>query len=209
MFITFEGIEGVGKTTHLKWMATALTDVGIPVLVTREPGGTPMGEEIRDILLVHRHERVAPLTELLLMFAARAQHVDTVIRPALAADRWVLCDRFVDATYAYQGGGRGVPEGLIRELESLVLGSFRPDHTILFDTPVEIGLQRVKERNNGHDRFEQEKMDFFERVRMEYLRIARLDPERYEIIDATKPLVEVQQSLSRIMTEILEKHGVH
>ena len=195
MFITFEGIEGVGKTTHLKWMAEQLQRAGISVLTTREPGGTPMGEEIRDILLAHRHERVAPLTELLLMFAARAQHVDTVIRPALESGHWVLCDRFVDATYAYQGGGRGVETDLIAKLEKLVLGNFKPDLTLLFDAPIEVGLSRIKERGGVQDRFEQEKLDFFERVRLAYKARADQDPVRHKIIDASKTIDEVQTVL--------------
>ncbi len=194
MFITFEGIEGVGKTTHLKWMAEQLQLSGISVLSTREPGGTPMGEEIRDILLAHRHERVAPLTELLLMFAARAQHVDTVIRPALERGDWVLCDRFIDATYAYQGGGRGVAIDLIAKLEKLVLGDFKPDLTLLFDAPISIGLNRVKGRGGMQDRFEQEKLDFFERVRLAYQERATQD-QRHKVIDASKTIDEVQRVL--------------
>jgi dTMP kinase len=208
MFITFEGIEGVGKTTHLLYMADQLRAVGIDVLTTREPGGTPMGEEIRDILLAHRHERVAPLTELLLMFAARAQHVDRVIRPALDAKRWVLCDRFVDATYAYQGGGRGVETDLIEKLEKLVLGDFKPDLTLLFDAPIFVGLNRVKSRGGVQDRFEQEQLDFFERVRLAYQARAHYDPERHKIIDASRSLLEVQQSVSEIIENLIQKKYV-
>ncbi|HQY22902.1 MAG TPA: dTMP kinase [Gammaproteobacteria bacterium] len=200
MFITFEGIEGVGKTTHLKWIAQQLQRAGISVLTTREPGGTPIGEEIRDILLAHRHERVAPLTELLLMFAARAQHVDTVIRPALELGHWVLCDRFVDATYAYQGGGRGVETDLIAKLEKLVLGNFKPDLTLLFDAPIALGLSRIKERGGVQDRFEQEKLDFFERVRLAYKTRAEQDPLRHKIIDASKTIDEVQAELLAMIT---------
>jgi dTMP kinase len=206
MFITFEGIEGVGKTTHLKWVAEQLQHAGIQVLTTREPGGTPMGEEIRDILLAHRHERVAPLTELLLMFAARAQHVDTVIHPALERGNWVLCDRFVDATYAYQGGGRGVEIALISKLEKLVLGNFKPDLTLLFDAPTNIGLSRIKGRDRVQDRFEQEKLDFFERVRLAYKARADQDPRRYKIIDASKTIDEVQTVLLQITTRLIHSH---
>lgn len=205
MFITFEGIEGVGKTTHLKWMAEQLSHAGIELLTTREPGGTPMGEEIRDILLAHRHERVTPLTELLLMFAARAQHVDTVIRPALDRGQWVLCDRFVDATYAYQGGGRGVETDLIAKLEKLVLGDFKPDLTLLFDAPIEVGLSRVSGRGGIPDRIEQEKLDFFERVRLAYKARADLDPVQYKIIDASKTLLDVQKVLLEISKNLIEK----
>lgn len=204
MFITFEGIEGVGKTTHLKWMAEQLQFLGIPVLTTREPGGTPMGEEIRDILLAHRHERVAPLTELLLMFAARAQHVDTVIRPALERGDWVLCDRFVDATYAYQGGGRSVATDLITKLEKLALGDFKPDLTLVFDAPVAVGLNRIKKRGI-QDRFEQEKLEFFERVRLAYKERALQDFVRHKIMDASKTIDEVQKELLDIITSLVEK----
>ncbi len=203
MFITFEGIEGVGKTTQLKFMADKLTQAGISVLVTREPGGTPMGEEIRDVLLKHRHERVAPLTELLLMFAARAQHVDTVIRPALERGRWVLCDRFIDATYAYQGGGRGAPIETIRGLDYWILGDFQPTYTLLFDAPVEVGLQRMKNRG-ATDRFEQEKIEFFERVRETYLSRATQDLKRYKIIDADQSLKAVQAEVSSFVDILIE-----
>ncbi len=204
MFISFEGIEGVGKTTHVKFMAEMLQQAGITVLVTREPGGTPMGEEIRNILLVHRHERVVPMTELLLMFAARAQHVDTVIRPALDRNQWVLCDRFVDASYAYQGGGRGVRMETIADLETLVLGDFKPDLTLVFDAPAMMGLQRAKGRSSHQDRFEQEKMDFFERVREVYLTRAKSDPKRCRIIDASRALIDVQKDVSSIIHELID-----
>lgn len=208
MFITFEGIEGVGKTTHLKWMAAALSKAGIEVLTTREPGGTPMGEEIRDILLAHRNERVAPLTELLLMFAARAQHVDTIIQPALKRGCWVLCDRFVDASYAYQGGGRGIETTLIEKLEKLVLADFKPDLTLLFDAPVSVGLSRVKGRGGIQDRFEQEKLDFFERVRLAYKARADQDPLRHKIIDASESIEAIQKGLQDITDQLIKKHHV-
>lgn len=205
MFITFEGIEGVGKTSQLNFVAEKLDKAGISVLSTREPGGTPMGEEIRNILLVHRHERVAPMTELLLMFAARAQHVDTVIRPALQRDRWVLCDRFVDATYAYQGGGRTVPMEVISKLEDLVLGGFKPNFTLVFDAPVTVGLNRIKGRAI-QDRFEQEQLDFFERVRAVYLERAQSDLKRYKIIDASQPLSEVRKIVSEFVKVLIKQH---
>ena len=201
MFITFEGIEGMGKTTQLKWMAKQFTDNQIPVFLTREPGGTPMGEEIRDILLAHRNEQVAPLTELLLMFAARAQHVETVIKPALKEERYVLCDRFVDATYAYQGGGRGVSFDLIEKVEQLVLGDFRPNYTLLFDAPVEVGQKRVRDRGNTKDRFEKEKIDFFERIRKVYLARAKADPNRFIVVDASLSV----EAVGAVLLEITKK----
>lgn len=160
MFITFEGIEGVGKTTHLAFTVEILKRAGISVIATREPGGTVMGEEIRDVLLKHRHESVHPLTELLLMFAARIQHVETIIRPHLNKGDWVICDRFTDATYAYQGGGRGMPLSSIEHLEKLVLGNFKPDLTFLLDASPSISLQRIRGRGGHPDRFELEKQAF-------------------------------------------------
>lgn len=207
MFISFEGIEGVGKTTQLKFMAEILKKTGIEVIVTREPGGTLMGEEIRNVLLAHRHEQVSPMTELLLMFAARAQHVDTVILPALKQGKWVLCDRFTDATYAYQGGGRGVLVNTIQSLETLTLGGFKPDFTLLFDAPVMIGLQRVKGRGNHPDRFELEEIDFFERVRMHYQQRATEEPNRFKIIDATQPLSKVQETVMQLV-DIITKNTI-
>jgi dTMP kinase len=202
MFITLEGIEGVGKTTHLNFIVELLKKKKIPFIQTREPGGTEMGEEIRDILLKHRHELVASTTELLLMFAARAQHVTTIIKPALARGDWVLCDRFIDATYAYQGGGRGVPKHQIEILEKLVLGEFHPDLTFVFDAPPEIGLARAKGRSTHPDRFEREDLEFFERVRETYLSRATLLPNRYQIIDATQTLTDIQQQLENHLTRL-------
>lgn len=202
MFITFEGCEGVGKTTQLKFMAELLQKAGIEVLITREPGGTQMGEEIRNILLAHRHEKVAPMTELLLMFAARAQHVEAIIKPALEQKKWVLCDRFIDATFAYQGGGRGIPDILISKLTEIVLNNFKPDQTLLFDAPIEIGLERVKIRKEGQDRIEKEKMDFFERVRNAYLARAK-DSSHYTIINAAQSLSDVQQQITLFTKKLL------
>lgn len=203
MFITVEGIEGVGKTTHLEFMAEQLSRAGISVVVTREPGGTPMGEEIRDILLAHRYERVIPLTELLLMFAARAQHIDTVIRPALDRGRWVLCDRFVDATYAYQGGGRGVSIYAIRKLEKLVLGDLAPDCTFIFHAPIEVALKRVKKRAS-QDRFEREDCVFFERAQSVYLRKAAKNKKRYKVIDTNQPIALVEKILLKSLFDLIE-----
>ena len=204
MLITFEGIEGVGKTTHLKWMADYLQQQDQSVVVTREPGGTPMGEEMRNIILAHRHEYVVPMTELLLMFAARAQHIETIIRPALQKNQWVLCDRFIDASYAYQGGGRGMSMDIIADLEKLVLNNCQPTLTFIFDAPVEIGLNRVKSRNQGQDRIETEQKEFFERVRQTYLQRALKNKDRYCVIDATQTLEAVQAIVKTAIHPLLE-----
>lgn len=210
MFISFEGIEGVGKSTQLTYMAKRLSQAGIPVVITREPGGTPLGEELRDIILAHRYEGVAVMSELLLMFAARAQHIKSVIRPALANHSWVLCDRFIDATYAYQGGGRGIPMEVIARLEEIVLEGLKPDCVLIFDAPATIGLERVEMRNSGQDRFEQEKVDFFERVREVYKIRAKQDLNRYKIIDAKKSLEEVQEIVLEITQELINREkNVH
>lgn len=185
MFITFEGTEGVGKSTQMQMLATALTGMGVEFVLTREPGGTPAGEAMRDILL-HRNE--TPLgdeAELLLMFAARAQHLAAVVRPALAAGKVVVCDRFTDATYAYQGGGRGIAAERIATLEQWVQGALRPHLTLLLDAPVATGMARARGRGNGSDRFEREQQGFFERARAAYLRIAAQEPGRVVVIDAT------------------------
>lgn len=197
-FITMEGVEGVGKSTNLAWVAEALRERGLSVKVTREPGGTPMAESIRQLLLEPRDESVHALTELLLMFAARAQHLHESIVPALARGEWVLCDRFTDATYAYQGGGRGVNRQWIATLESLVQGELRPDVTILLDAPVEVGLARVQSRGKP-DRFEQERSDFFERVREVYLQAAAAEAQRYRVVDASQPLPQVQTALTDLV----------
>lgn len=196
-FITFEGIEGSGKTTNLNFLAETLRSKKINVTVTREPGGTQMGEKIREILLANYKETVYAATELLLLFAARCQHIENIIRPALIAGDCVLSDRFTDASYAYQGGGRGVPFGTIEFLENMVQKDLRPDLTIVFDIPVELSVQRIKKRKNI-DRIEQEKIDFFARVRQVYLERAKSMPERTVIIDSTQPLVSVQRELQAI-----------
>jgi dTMP kinase len=191
-FITVEGIEGVGKSTNMAYIHRQLQAAGKDVLVTREPGGTPLAEAIRGLLLDPAYTGMDTLCELQLMFAARAEHLARVIRPALAAGQWVLCDRFTDATYAYQGGGRGVDVAVIARLEDLVQGGFRPDLTLLLDVPVELGLARASQRG-ALDRFEQEQVAFFERVRHAYLDMARRHPGRYRVIDASQPLEAVQQ----------------
>lgn len=206
-FITLDGGEGVGKSTNLEFVRACLAGVGMGVRVTREPGGTSLGERIREILLDGRTEDMHADTELLLMFAARAQHLHQVIRPALERGEWVVCDRFTDATYAYQGGGRGVPSERIAQLEAWVQGGLRPDLTLLLDAPVGVGRVRVHARGGDVDRFEQEQGAFFERVRRVYLNLARHDPRRYRIIDATQPLDVVQDQLRLLLSEFYTNAG--
>jgi dTMP kinase len=203
-FITIEGIEGAGKSTNLDFVQGLLEGAGRCVLRTREPGGTPLGEEVRELLLGHREGGMDETAELLLMFGARAEHLSRSIRPALQRGDWVLCDRFTDATYAYQGGGRGLPREPIRMLEELVQSGLRPDLTLLLDLPVEEGLQRAG-RRSAPDRFERETRDFFEGVRNEYLRIASAEPQRMKVIDASHPLPEVQQQIRRVVEELLQR----
>lgn len=201
-FITLEGVEGVGKSTNLAHVKSRLESAGLNVVVTREPGGTAMAEEIRALLLQPRSESVAEMAELLLMFAARAQHLHALIKPALKAGDWVLCDRFTDATFAYQGGGRGVSFEWIATLESMVQQSLRPDLTLLLDLPVEIGLERARQRS-ALDRFEAEQQHFFEQVRRVYLLRAELEPERFAIIDATPAIDQVQAQIDRALFDRL------
>lgn len=193
--ITLEGIEGVGKSTNLRFIADKLVAAGISFVMTREPGGTPLAEEIRALLVTPRDEPVAQQAELLLMFAARAQHVNTFIEPALARGDWVLCDRFTDATYAYQGGGRGMAFEDIAWLEQHVQGDLRPDRVFLLDVEVATGLARARARSGDGDRFERERAAFFERVRSAYLARARANPARYRVIDAGNALDAVQRAL--------------
>lgn len=204
MFITLEGPEGAGKSTNRDYLAERLREHGMRVCLTREPGGTPLAERIRDILLAPTDETMAVDTELLLMFAARAQHLQTVILPALARGEVVLCDRFTDATYAYQGGGRNVPSARIALLENFVQGDLRPDLTLVFDLPVEVGLARAVARGRL-DRFEQEQRSFFEAVRSTYLARAAAEPSRYQVLDAAQPLAAVQQVLDSWLPKILER----
>lgn len=204
LFITLEGPEGAGKSTNRDYLAAHLRDHGLDVLLTREPGGTPLAERIRELLLAPSDERMDADTELLLVFAARAQHLAEVIRPALARGAVVLCDRFTDATYAYQGGGRGLSVERIATLERFVQGGLQPDLTLLFDLPVEIGLSRAAARGRL-DRFEQEGQAFFEAVRQAYLDRAKADPQRYHLIDAAQPLAIVQQSLDGLVGQIVER----
>ncbi len=194
-FITIEGTEGVGKTTNIEFIQAWLEEKSLPFVCTREPGGTPLAEQIRELLLASREEVVSSTAELLLMFAGRAQHLHQVIEPVLTEGAWILCDRFTDATYAYQGAGRNMRTDLIAELELLVQGSLRPDLTLILDIPVELGLKRASDRSEP-DRFEQEQVEFFERVRQGYLAIATADPDRCVVIDASLPLEAVQRQIS-------------
>ncbi|WP_415906808.1 dTMP kinase [Neptuniibacter sp. QD72_48] len=193
-FITVEGTEGVGKSTNIEYLCQLLRDRGIEIVLTREPGGTPLAEELRELLLSPRDERVSEDTELLLMFAARAQHIENVIRPALERGAWVISDRFTDATYAYQGGGRDLDLEHIVMLERIVQHGLHPDMTLLLDLDVEIGLQRASQRSVP-DRFEQEKLDFFHKVRNMYLSRAGAEPNRFSVIDASKSIPEVQAQI--------------
>lgn len=195
-FITVEGTEGVGKSTNLTFVGELLRSWGFNVAETREPGGTPLAEEVRDLLLANREEAVSHSAELLLIFAARAQHLQTFIEPALRRGDWVLCDRFTDATYAYQGGGRGLDKGLIARLEAEVQGELRPDLTIVLDIEPELGLARASARAEL-DRFEREDIAFFNRVRAAYRERADSAPERYLLINAGQPLEQVQQQLAQ------------
>ncbi|KAF0802163.1 dTMP kinase [Alcanivorax xiamenensis] len=202
-FITLEGGEGAGKSINLEWVAERLRQRGKTVRVTREPGGTELAERIRQVLLAPSEEPMADTTELLLVFAARAQHLDALIRPALARGEWVLCDRFMDATWAYQGAGRGLDLAAIATLERLVLAGVAPDYTLLFDVPVDVGLARAGKRGEL-DRIEQESRDFFQRVRDCYLQRARNEPDRFVQVDATRPLEQVRQRLGAWVDAITE-----
>lgn len=207
-FITIEGIEGVGKSTQRDAMAAWLTGAGAEVVVTREPGGTPLAEQVRRLVLERGREVVSGRTELLLMFAARSIHLDNCILPALRRGAVVLCDRFTDATYAYQGAGRGVPMEHIAALERITQDDLRPELTILLDCSVEIALRRMVERGNGRDRFEAEQAGFFERVRREYLRRAADEPGRFRVIDAAPAADVVGQSVIRVLQAAWAGWGV-
>jgi dTMP kinase len=190
-FITLEGIEGAGKTTVAERLAQAIRARGITVHATREPGGTKVAERIRSVVLDRGDEHISATAETLLMFGARQIHVDNLIRPALTRGEWVLCDRFTDATHAYQGGGRGVDRQLIDRLALAVHGDLQPDCTILLDVPVRIGLERMQARRGAVDRFEIESAQFFDRVRTRYLELAHAQPDRFRIVDATQRLDQV------------------
>ena len=205
-FITVEGIEGVGKSTNIEVITRFLQARGIDVVVTREPGGTPISEAIRGLLLSTELPAMHEHTELLLMFAARAEHLQRLIIPALEQGKWVVCDRFTDATYAYQGGGRGIPHERIAALEGWVQGPLRPDITLLLDTDVQTGLARAKNRSEA-DRFEQETVAFFERVRAHYLKMAQVHPERYWVVDACGALEQVQDQLKALLSGLVERES--
>lgn len=199
IFLTIEGIEGVGKSTAVKYIQDYLIQAKKDFIVTREPGGTVIAEQIRKVLLTpNQDEIILPETELLLMFASRVQHIATVIQPALNAGKWVVCDRFVDASFAYQGGGRRIDLSKIEMLDNWLVDKVRPDMTILLDAPTQIGMTRAKHRG-PHDRIEQEKADFFERARAVYLARAKSDSGRFRIVDATQQLDQVQAEIRKIL----------
>jgi dTMP kinase len=201
-FLTLEGTEGVGKSTNLAFVRDWLTSRNIQVVVTREPGGTPLAEQVRELLLAKRDEPVDETAELLLIFAARAQHLAQVIKPALDKGVWVLSDRFTDATFAYQGGGRGLSKLVIQQLEQLVQANLRPDLTLILDIDVKLGLSRASQRGEL-DRFESETLDFFERVRAAYHERAIANPTRYTIVDAGQTLEKVQQDIDRVLQKLI------
>lgn len=198
-FITFEGVDGAGKSTHLTWFAETLRKRGNEVLVTREPGGTSVGESLRDILL---NQPMHAETEALLMFAARLEHIEQVIKPALQRGTWVVSDRFSDASFAYQGGGRGMNVAKLEQLECWVHENFQPDLTLLFDLPVEVARQRLS-KNITLDRFEQEKDSFFEKVRQAYLERRKKHPDRFVLINAAQSPEQVKVSLEKVVLSIL------
>jgi len=201
-FITLEGIEGLGKSTNQQFVTEYLRNRGKTVVTTREPGGTAVGERLRDVLLNSERGSVPDTCELLMMFAARDAHLEQVIRPALERGDWVVCDRFTDATFAYQGGGRGLADDVIESLQAIVQRGLTPDLTLLLDASIEVSEQRRIDR--GHrDRFESEEIEFFQRVRARYLDIAATDPQRVRVVDAAQPLAEVQAVLATALEQIL------
>lgn len=201
-FITFEGIEGVGKTTNIKQFASWIEAQGLPLLLTREPGGTPIAEAVRSVLLEDYSEPMEPDTETLLFYASRAQHIAQKIKPALALGHYVVCDRFADATIAYQGAGRDKDLQRLEQLNAWVLQDFAPDYTILLDAPVAVGLERIQQRKSL-DRIEKEQVDFFERVRSCYLNLAKAHPNRFRVVDASVDLNQVKSQLKQIFEEIV------
>ena len=202
-FISIEGVEGAGKSTQVSFIQDYLTSLGKIVVVTREPGGTELSEKIRNLLLDPSSNSMANDTELLLMFASRAEHVSQVINPALHRGDWVLCDRFLDATYAYQGGGRGIQRQRIQQIADWTLRGLIPDLTLLFDLPVELGLERVLERKEDMDRFEQEKIDFFQKIRKSYLKSAEEEPNRIKILDASLSITKIQEQLTQLIKPLI------
>ncbi|MDX1795265.1 MAG: dTMP kinase [Hydrogenovibrio sp.] len=206
-FITLEGTEGAGKSTNLAYIADWLSKQGIDVVTTREPGGTEISEAVREILLNQQHEEMTPDTELLLMFAARNQHLQEKILPALEAGKWVVSDRFTDASYAYQGAARGIAYSRIQELEHWVQQGFYPNMTFVFDLTIEEGMKRVRSRGGETDRFEQEQQAFFEKVRSAYLNRAKQAPNRYAVLDASRPLENVQQQIDQVLETLCRSAG--
>ena len=204
-FISLEGVEGVGKSTNVAFTADAVRRLGFDVVTTREPGGTSLGERVREWILNGDHGRLSAEIEALLMFAARARHLDEVIRPALAARRWVVCDRFTDATIAYQGGGRGASRTLLDALQREIQKGLEPDLTLLLDAPLDVGASRIGDRKPDH--FEREQRPFFERVRAAYLALAEQYPERIKIIDASVPLPKVQLAIEEQVAALVERFG--
>jgi len=203
-FVTFEGIEGVGKSTQVTRAAHALAAMHVEVVSTREPGGTPLAERLRSLVLERGEEPVTPAAELLIMYAARAQHTANLIRPALERGAFVLCDRYGDASYAYQGGGRGVNDVLIAPLAKLAQDGLVPDLTLLFDAPVAIALERARNRSGAGDRIEAETLAFFERVRAKYLALARAEPDRFRVLDATRPVEQLAAQVSAALLALRE-----
>jgi dTMP kinase len=201
-FVTFEGGEGAGKSTMIARADQYFRSLGREVILTREPGGTPLAERIRGLVLGPEHDELAPASELLLVFAARAQHLAELIRPALLKGKVVLCDRFTDASWAYQGGGRGQPAEFIAALEQAVHGDLQPDLTLLLDLPVDEGLKRMQARGRA-DRIEQESVAFFERVRSEYLRRARQFPRRMVVVDASQEIEAVWVDIKNILDSMI------
>lgn len=195
-------MEGAGKSTCIEYVCELLSRANIPFVLTREPGGTPIAEQLRELLLTKREETVVPMCELLLMFAGRAQHIEHVIKPALALGKWVVSDRFTDATYAYQGAGRELGVERVAALEQLVQGSLRPDRTLILDVPYAVGMARVNERGDK-DRFELESEIFFNRVRGAYIERAVATPNRYTVVDASQPLLQVKASIEREISALL------
>lgn len=203
LFITLEGIEGAGKSTVARWVREWLGQRAIHATLTREPGGTPLAERVRQIVLERGAERLLPATETLLMFAARGIHVENLIRPALERGEWVICDRFTDATRAYQGAGRGIDPQWIESLAKQIQGGLQPDCTLLLDLPVSMGLERARSRQAGTaDRFEAEAQAFFERVRAGYLELARREPRRIHVIDASVPLEAVKRRVISVLERL-------
>lgn len=203
IFITVEGVEGVGKSTNIDFLASAIQARGFEVVKTREPGGTPMAERIRDMLLEHAEESLPDTAELLLFFAARSLHINNRIRPALRAGKWVVCDRFTDASRAYQGAGRGLDMHKINTLADWVQEELRPDLTLLLDAPAEVGMQRAEERGAA-DRLESEEVGFYQRVRAAYLALADAEPERFSVVDASQPLQAVQEDIERSLNTLFD-----